>query len=193
MVPSTGIINGQCRVFAVWPNELTAKVSGIVYILLQFYIPLFLMIYAYVMIYAALRRRVNPANQGTVAERHREEKMARARGNVLKTLLTCCVFFFLCWVCNETLITLPHFGIGGNIFTTPFYAFTVYAVLFNAIVNPFIYAVKYQQFKISAKRLLFKARPEQSVYMDSAFTISTNVTLSEKPESNTGDHRETQK
>ena len=76
----------------------------------------------------------------------KNKSMARARGNVLKTLVLIAFFFVICWVTNIGSYLMEEFGypvdVGGW-----FYNFTIIMLDINCCINPIIYCFKYEQFQ----------------------------------------------
>jgi len=78
-------------------------------------------------------------------ETKRNESMARARSNVVKTLATVAFFFIFCWTWNQTYYLMFYLDYPLIDFTSAFYNFTVIMVFLNCCVNPIIYSIKYEQ------------------------------------------------
>ncbi len=100
------------------------------------------------------------------------DKMAAARRNVFRTLLTVTVCFVLCWISNSVYVLI--YLSGGNVkLAGPFYVLTVYAALGNCIINPFIYCIQYKPFQREALRLVrgrILGRPDAVGFPDTSFT-----------------------
>ena len=96
--------------------------------------------------------------------------MSIAAKNVIKTMLTISIVFVLCWTPNTIYFILysarSDITLSGSI-----YAFTVYCVFGNAIVNPFIYSVQYAPFQNQVKQLFCRNQNEG----DSVTTISSRT------------------
>ena len=59
MTPSSAIQpGGVCSVFSEWPDEVTRSTVGVLTIVLQFVLPLILLVYGYVRMAVVLHRRV---------------------------------------------------------------------------------------------------------------------------------------
>ena len=161
-VPTSGLIDGTCYKFVFWPSRLTARVFGVVALLVQFFIPLAILIYAYVLMVVKLRTKVHPigstsapsisgrvstitVRSGAARDRNRMLK-ERAGRSIFRTMLTVTACFFLCWVSNQVLFLLFNFGYMVD-FQSSFYHFTVYVAFANSCVNPFIYTFQYGAFR----------------------------------------------
>jgi hypothetical protein len=79
-----------------------------------------------------------------------------AKRNVLKTLFTVFGCFVLCSSCNEFFFLVYFFGVSVN-FNSVFYNFTVFAMFSICCLNPFIYAIRYNEFKAGFKVLVNKS------------------------------------
>lgn len=79
----------------------------------------------------------------------RSKKVTKLQKKVIKTLITVCVAYFLCFVWNQTTFFLANVKVLDfqDIVFSPFYTFSVGMMFVNTIVNPFIYAVQFVGFK----------------------------------------------
>jgi hypothetical protein len=156
--PTSGIVNGQCLAFAIWPNALTASIVGIVTVSLQYVLPLITMIFCYTRIILVIRGRIKvtnkPAPSNSASKPAKPDDFTRAKRNIIKTLIIVAVCFVLCWTWNEVFIFLYFVGYPTD-FGSSFYHFTVVAVFLNSCVNPFIYCAQYDDFK-TAFKLIFR-------------------------------------
>jgi len=111
VIPISGITqSGDCTVYAIWPDSVTQEAVGVFTIVVQYLLPLFLLGYGYARMVLVLHRRVETAGDGpghgtgpggVVKEVKRNESMAKARSNVIKTLALIACSFILCWTCNQ--------------------------------------------------------------------------------------------
>ena len=167
MVPTAMItVDGDCTVYNVWPSKLTQAAVGVFTTFVQYLLPLLLLAYGYSRMVWVLHKRVEtvegPAGAGgTGKEVKRNESMARARGNVLKTLALVACSFIICWTCNQVYYLMYHIGYPNLDFTSNFYNATVVMVFTNCCVNPIIYSVKYEPFQRGVASILCrnKIRP----------------------------------
>jgi len=59
MTPSSAVLlSGHCSVFTQWPDKVTQSAVGLLTIVVQFVLPLTLLVYGYVRMAIALHRRV---------------------------------------------------------------------------------------------------------------------------------------
>src|SRR6218665_93548 len=155
-VPTSGInSDGVCIPLAFWPSQAVRNGVGIFVLFVEYFVPLFSLIFCYTRMAVVLHRRVEPsqdaAHQG---EAKRNETMARARGNVIKTLALVGVLYCICWTLNTSYLLLNIFGYPYANLDGDFYSFTVYMVFLNCCVNPVIYILKYNQFQAAIRHLL---------------------------------------
>ena len=155
--PTSAAIDGACFNMVVWPNEKVRQFCGILTALVEFILPLLLMIYAYSKMAIGLRTKIHPdrSNEVSFTEQQRLVRMERARKGIIKTLALVTVSFVLCWSWNQMFFFL--YNVGYNVrFDHWFYAFTIYAAFANSFINPFIYAFQFKQFQKQARKLLCK-------------------------------------
>ena len=159
-VPTTDInSDGVCITLAYWPSQSVRNGVGVFLLVVEYFVPLFSLIFCYTRMAVVLHRRVEPsqdtANQGEV---RRNKTMARARGNVIKTLVLVGVLYCVCWTPNKFYLLLNFFGYPYANLSGDFYNFTVYMVFLNCCVNPVIYILKYNQFQAGIRHLLKRIR-----------------------------------
>ena len=59
MTPSSAILpNGQCTVYSEWPDRVTQSAVGVLTIVVQFVLPLIILVYGYVRMAIVLHRLV---------------------------------------------------------------------------------------------------------------------------------------
>ncbi len=152
MIPTSGLKDDKCTVFSEWPSQSTQRGVGVFTVVLQYFIPLCLIAGAYTHIAIVLKRKGMPLHDGLDKDPRRQEKMIRASRNVVKTLLIVSICFILCWSPNQ--IYYLRFNLGYHVnFNGAFYHFTVIAVFLNCCINPFVYALQYEQFQRRLIRL----------------------------------------
>ena len=154
MVPTSRVQGGVCTVYTVWPNALTQRATGLLTVLVQFVVPIILIVFAYIRIAVVLKNSTGGAT-GAYASSNRDERIRRARQNVIKTLLLVSACFVLCWIWNQVYYLLFNLGYDKIDFNSAFYHFTVIAVFCNCCLNPIIYSLKYQQFQKAVKKLFY--------------------------------------
>ena len=146
-------------------------VFGLCLIIIQFFIPLMVLIICYSKIVWVLTRRINTdlikiqyntdnsVNVSNSVENAKivtqiadsgKDKFQLARRNTIKTLLIvglCFIIcFIICWSQNQ--VRYLMFNCGYNInFNTTYHQFTILMVFLNCTVNPFIYLIKYRDYQ----------------------------------------------
>ncbi len=146
VVLTTGISNGYCVVIGIFPSPIYGRVCVLFINVFQLIFPLGVMIVCYTCIFLTLHKQTQLVSSFPVAEKLRNEKMLKARKNVLKTMVTVCTCFFLCWVWDEIIITLYTFGVTPNMFTGKFvniYTLLSCCVFVNIYIIIYCITVKY--------------------------------------------------
>lgn len=153
---------GNCVLFEKWPNIQTKNGVGILTVVVEYFIPFFFLVFCYSKMVSVLHRRVEPGAGHDTAkpggETKRNESMARARGNAIKTLIIVGALFVVCWTLNIFYLLFNFLGLLYIDYASEFYSVTVYMVFLSCCVNPVIYAAKYRQFQKAVRRLFFKMR-----------------------------------
>ena len=170
MVPSSAIVHGRCSVFTVWPNEATQSAVGIITVVVQYFIPLVFISFCYGRIASVLSREDDIAAGATV----RSERAAKARRNIIKILAMVSVCFVACWSANQIYFAMYNLGFPVD-FNGYFYHFTVISVFVNCCVNPFVYALKYDQFQTALQKLFCRKRKHNGDFLSGA--PHTDVTI----------------
>ena len=164
--PLTGLtsgispVDGTCLHMTEWPSDNVRHLCGVLTFILEFALPLFVLVFCYARMIGRIRRKIHPKPshpaesaptpapnlQGQsapyVAKNSRVETMGRVSRNLLKTLILVSVGFFLCWVWNQVFFLLFNTGYPIE-YGSPFYHFTVYAAFLNSCLNPGIYIAQY--------------------------------------------------
>lgn len=173
MIPTAAYQNGSCTVYSEWPSEFTQKAVGVFIVVFQYFIPLGLIAAAYIHIAVVLKSKGMPVQRSSYPQDpRRQEKMVRASRNVVKTLLIVSICFLLCWSPNQIYYLRYNLGYATD-FNGGFYHFTVIAVFLNCCINPFVYALKYEQFQRRMLRIFRRVvYRKREVY---AMTASSSV------------------
>ncbi|XP_006818586.1 kappa-type opioid receptor-like [Saccoglossus kowalevskii] len=157
--PTHQSIDGEC-VFS-WPSVSYSIFVGVELFVIEYLIPVSVMIYSYVNILRALK--VSPVNQPTginnvevtLRDKQKLERAERLRWNVIKMLLIVVIWYIICFTPNIFGFDLwfltfrQYLDLGGV-----FYNMSVAMAFCNMCVNPFIYAIKYEEFQIALKKRL---------------------------------------
>ena len=133
-----------------WEHPAIQQAWGILTALLQYFIPLGAMMICYYQMIAMIRKKPFGSEEGGDKENkvksQRDEKMARASRNILKTLILVCAAFATCWVNNQVYFLMFNLGYPVD-FNGTYFHFTVIMVFLNCCINPFIYALQYHPFQ----------------------------------------------
>ncbi|XP_077984589.1 histamine H2 receptor-like [Glandiceps talaboti] len=146
---------GHCILKKTWPSAAYRSFVGIVNILIQYFVPLVMMLFAYMHIFMVLKAKSKSlvSAPGENGENSKAGSMMRARKNVLKMLFIVFLAYAICWGPNQFLFLAQNLGAEID-FRSFFYHFTVLWGFLNTSINPFIYALKYKQFQ-KGVRLVF--------------------------------------
>ncbi|XP_022109703.1 bombesin receptor subtype-3-like [Acanthaster planci] len=151
-----------------------STVIGILTVFLQYIIPAAVMLFAYIHTSVELKRqaaRVGPVMtmgcsvssadrpvSNAAPQENLTASLLRARRNVFKTLLVVFATFLVCWSPNQILFLM--FNLGWKVkFSDWHFLLTLALVATNSCVNPFIYALKYQQFRNGVRQAFCQGRP----------------------------------
>lgn len=169
--------DNKCFVLAFWDSEAANKVFGVFNFLLRYLIPLISMFMAYTSMSRVLYRQsanVHAKRRTRARPTKHQERMARARKNIYKTLLIVTLAFIVCWTLNQLLFLMSTFGFALE-FSTWWYNFSVVLANTNCCINPFIYAAKYEAFQKSVKGLFCRGRNAVNP-LDGSTVNQTNYT-----------------
>ncbi|XP_077999944.1 galanin receptor 2b-like [Glandiceps talaboti] len=153
-------IGGIC--IPIWPNLFLQRFCGTMVFAFQFFIPVVVMIFAYIRIAFALSKQ---AREGDTV-------MQKSRRNVVKTLVIVVVAYTICWTPNA--FAFYQYTLGGYLdFNAPFTHYTTISAFANMCVNPIIYALKYESFKEGLRKMFCK---KQNQVSDNSSTDNTKLT-----------------
>ena len=156
-VPTSVVKEGVCYGFAYFPNASWQKAYGLITIAIAFFLPMAIHIMLYCHMVVVLRRRAAALKNGHQHPTHSGsdpvQKMPKAQKNLLKTMAVVTVCFFFCWSWNQLAFFFYNLGVNYDL-SSDFHLFTITAVNLNSCINPFVYIVKYEEFKAAAGKLL---------------------------------------
>ena len=146
-------------VYAFWPSLLLSTIFGIVMIVIQFIIPLIILVYCYGRIVWILTRRIDSNLQ---ASNMQTEKFLLARKNTINTFLLIGLCFVICWSNNQVYYLMYNLGYNAD-WNSTYFQFTVLMVFLNCTVNPFIYLIKYRDYQTALRKLFGyeRKKPEE--------------------------------
>ncbi|XP_022080387.1 neuromedin-U receptor 1-like [Acanthaster planci] len=168
--------------------EYRSKVIGSLTAILQYVVPVAVMLFAYIRIGVELKRgaaRVGPApaaasgpaTGASAADTSQPagmvESLLRARRNTFKMLWIVFVTFLVCWTPNQVIFLM--FNLGWTLqYDEWYYLLSVAMVAANCCVNPVIYAFKYRQFRKGLREVFCRGRINRENPSNSAtFTQTT--------------------
>ena len=100
-----------------------------------------------------LKKSTFSSSEDTGSTSTGSKKLRKAQRNVIQLCFILLIFFMMCWtyslVINLTIILDPYVNFSGtdwNIATL--------LIVFNSCINPFIYTIRYDEFKNELKRLV---------------------------------------
>ncbi len=152
------VLEGKC-VLSVWPSETWGRTIGVLIIVIQFFIPLFVILYCYANILWILSSSLELNLSHTGSQFHKQKnnvivhRMQVARRNTVKTLFIVACCFVMCWSQNQTIYFMFNLGYNLN-WNSVYFNFTIFMVFLNCTVNPFIYWACYNDFQRALKNLM---------------------------------------
>ena len=161
IVALTWIISVLQELFALWinpynpethqcdykyPNKGMEIFNGVFIFLISYFLPLLVMIWSYYLIMRNLKRSASNMMREQSAGDN-AYSLLRARKRVIHVLLTVVIAFVILWSPNHIVYLLQNFGIYLVSVTSAWYKLTRVMALANSVINPFIYAFKYKQFR----------------------------------------------
>ena len=157
-IPTSYVKDGTCFIFSKWPNEVVRRTAGIVTCALHYILPIFVLVYCYGRMAALIMskmKRVAATEEGQSSQQPKAKgaDWSKAKRNVVHTLALVSLMFALCWSFNQIYYLMFNLGYEAD-FSSDFYNFTVLAIYFNSCVNPLVYIVKYDQFRVAALRFI---------------------------------------
>ncbi|XP_071808993.1 QRFP-like peptide receptor [Asterias amurensis] len=156
------------------------KYIGFAITVIQYVVPTFSMLLAYIHIMVELNRgarRVGVMTDRSCVNDGREASLLRARRNTLKTLVIVFAVYFCCWTPNLTVFAMFNLGYQLD-FQGSAYIISVALAAANSCVNPIIYALKYRQFQDGLRRLyIWITRSEQVGSISGAVETLDRLTL----------------
>ena len=117
---------------------------------MQFILPLIILLYCYGRIIWMLKGRIdsNFSNSG-----NKSDKFQTAKKNTVETFLLVTICFVICWSNNQINYLMYNLGYHIN-FNSVYFKLTILMVFFNCTINPFIYLIKYQDYKVALKAFI---------------------------------------
>ena len=148
---STALINGKCVVAYKLLRTFWVDVQSYYAIVVSFGIPITVILFCYVHMFAALIESLKKFHSGN-SQSSSTDKLRLAHMNIFKTCVIIVIVYLAAWITIESSIFL--YLIGYYEILGLHNQIGAISVTFNSCVNPFIYAMKYEDFKIRFKSLI---------------------------------------
>ena len=200
---TSGFQDGKCRVLAIYHSPSAQKYVGIFVVVLEFFLPVFLMIVAYSRIIVHLMSvknksqvtkevksiknsdlkesdvDVQKATQSSKDKSQnsndiRESTLNLAQKNLTKTMLYVCGAFIICWTGNE-LYVLLHYVWRPFTWTEWYYYVSVLAVVANGNINPYIYCLQYDEARENLRQIFCHRKIKKDTESSSEPSISSTT------------------
>lgn len=183
ILAATQVEGGECYYQGFWPSAGLAQFYGWTYIMMFYFIPLLFFIYSYGhMLWTLHKRNSQVGELGNQANSQNSGNVSRAQVNIMKTMLLVSICFAVLWAPAQLYYFAYIIGVyKGDYLSTAYYVFNIICFI-NSIINPFIYAMKIEEFRemvleIFGIKLKSSHAPTKSIGNSSATgnTVSTVV------------------
>ena len=146
-------LEGERCEAAISPKDKV--IVGVLTFFWDFFIPLCIMAFSFTRIMVRFYKMKKPST-GDDGELQRKMR----RKNVTKTLATVFVLYFVCWTPEQ--ITFLQFNLGGQLdFGGAWHTIALILATSNSAVNPFVYALRFKQYKEELRSLFSKLKDRQ--------------------------------
>ena len=167
-------------VYEFWPSILFSSIFGVFIVIVQFIIPVIILLYCYGRIVWVLTRRITSNSQtgdDQIQSTH-SDKFQLARANTIKTFLLVAVCFIICWSNNSIYYLMYMLGYDAD-WNGIYFQFTVLMVFLNCTINPFIYLFKYQDYHMALRNFFscdkWKEREESDAKPSIISSINSHI------------------
>ncbi|XP_072033132.1 galanin receptor 2a-like [Amphiura filiformis] len=141
-------LDGDYSCYPKWISKGVQMFMGIFLFTCEYLLPLSIMTFSYISIIMMLRRRTADRQKAAVSA------FQKAKKNVTITLCLVFISYVVCWTPTEVTYLLYNLGYPYD-FTSTVHDVVVVVVLCNMIINPIIYAFKYQHFQKQFRKVFF--------------------------------------
>ena len=160
-IPSTHFDGTWCWSYDLPTADLNLA-NGLMYLLLNYFIPLIAMFYFYgAMLRIMLKRKpaLKPAGQNDNNQQDKKaaNKMSTAQKNLTKTLVIITLCFILCLSWDQLMWFFYVVGVTKDYYGDLFY-YSFYLSCFSSCINPFIYIINYRDFKVGIKKMFGRGK-----------------------------------
>ena len=139
-----------------WPSQTVKGIYGVILFMIEYFIPLCILLYCYGRIVWMLTRRI----ESSLGDNDNGTRMFQlARKNTVKTFILISVCFGLGWSCSQFQFLLYNLGHPTD-WTGTFFKVATLLAYGNCTINPFVYLVVYKDYQQGLKYLCF-CRPRQ--------------------------------
>ncbi|XP_003728645.1 galanin receptor type 2-like [Strongylocentrotus purpuratus] len=137
--------DGTC--VTIFPTALFQKIIGVTLFLVEYVIPVIIMLTAHALTIHSLRQRASPVTVGQERQKH-ALKLMKARHRVLQMLFIVVITFIICWTPDQFGFLVFNLGVVDftHLFSPLYRAFVVLAFA-NSCLNPIIYASRNLRFR----------------------------------------------
>ncbi|XP_033104851.1 melanopsin-like [Anneissia japonica] len=150
-----------------WNGKTTLMIAhGVFIFIIEWMIPTTIFIFVYSKIYLTLKLYTLRSNSNIIGRSMVDQSTQNVNTSSNKGLVSMVLVIFItylvCWTPKIVLYLLSNCGVKVN---TYFIEFTVLLLTSNVCWNPFIYAFKYKEFNIAAKRTwreVFRRKPRKT-------------------------------
>ncbi|XP_071479453.1 neuropeptide receptor 15-like [Diadema antillarum] len=158
LIPITEVDEGTCYRF-LWLTKMMQPAIGIYTFFILLAVPFSLMTVLYCAIIKTLRKGLAPQDDKMSAVHHKADYRNRARRNIIRTMITLSVCYFLCYGPNITIYMIYCLGANIDLNGVEFYV-TVCIAFINIWINPFVYALQYRKFQRGLKQVFGCSKPK---------------------------------
>ncbi|XP_072168391.1 neuropeptide receptor 15-like [Diadema setosum] len=157
LIPITKVADGTCYRF-LWPTELMQPAIGIYTFFILFACPFGLMTVQYGVIVKTLLKEPAYQDDKMSAIHHKADYRNRARRNIIRTMITLSVCYFLCYAPNNIFYMIYCLGANVDLNGLAYYV-SVCIAFINIWINPFVYALQYRKFQRGLKKVFGCSNP----------------------------------
>ena len=161
---TTVIVDGACllayRIIGKWAWDYYPIHS----MLFALFVPATIMIVCYSRMIIALHTSSKniKSSKNTDSKGNKVDKIRMAQLNIFQTCFIMTLFCLLCWLTKDSALLMYTIGQRPNI-GNDHYLVGRLLIVVNSCINPYIYAVRYDDFKDQIRYLLgFKKKPQQT-------------------------------
>ena len=176
---TTMMVDGAClfgyRISETWMWDYYPIHS----MLFALFVPAAIMIACYTRMIIALHKSSKNirSSKNTDSKGNKIDKMRMAQLNIFQTSFIIMLFFLLCWLTKDSAVLMFAIGLRPNL-SNNHYMVGRLMIVVNSCINPYIYAVRYNDFKNQMRYLLgFKKKPQQTKTSISTVTYDDNLCM----------------